>query len=176
MKRCAERRGTPRSTSAGAPSAANTTYAAVVGSPIPSTTDPSAVRRSAGKSWPPDNVMMSSDILSPIPVSEATPTTIPAAAHAAATWTAPRPARSMISSICVGDGRVDGLTAAMISADVTPQNAARIGERPIPSSNTMMIRGNSRWRRSTIDSDASSSAGSIPMRPARKWIAARRAV
>ncbi len=85
MNRCAASSGTPSSTSAGAPSAASTTYAAVVGSPMPRMIEPAAVSSRAGKSWPCEMTTMNSDMRSPIPVSDATPTTMPAAAHAAAT-------------------------------------------------------------------------------------------
>jgi hypothetical protein len=62
-------------------------------------------------------------------------------------------------------------------AEVTPQKAARMGERPIPRKTTMMIRGMRRWRRGRTGSLSRSSrlVGSSPILQARKWMAARSA-
>ena len=68
-----------------------------------------------------------------------------------------------------------GRRQAMAKADVTPQKAALIGERPMASRSTMAPRGNNKCSLSLIFSGATSLTGSIPIAQARKWIAAKRA-
>ena len=96
------------------------------------------------------------------------PTTIPAAAHAAATCTVPEPAASITLRTARHSNRDAFRINVAAAAEVTPQNAARMGDRPNANNTTMTTRGTSRCTRDAIAPLGTSLARGNRSRSARK--------